>query len=103
MGLARGKGLTPPVGPRARAGGHSVTARRRVSSNSPYEPLIGFSRAVRVSDTVYVSGTVAWGPDGKLVGPGDVYAQAKQAIANIEAALKEAGAALRGVVGTRVY
>ena len=80
-----------------------MNSRIRVSSNSPYEPLIGFSRAVRVGDTVYVSGTVAWGPDGTLVGPGDVYAQAKQAIANIEAALKEAGAALRDVVRTRVY
>jgi enamine deaminase RidA (YjgF/YER057c/UK114 family) len=80
-----------------------MTDRVRVSSNSPYEPLIGFSRAVRVGDTVYVSGTVAWGPDGALVGPGDVYAQAKQAIANIEAALKEADAALRDVVRTRIY
>ena len=77
--------------------------RRRVFSSSPYEPLIGFSRAVRVGDTVYVSGTVAWGPDGQLVGRGDVYAQARQAIANIEAALKEAGASLRDVVRTRVY
>jgi reactive intermediate/imine deaminase len=80
-----------------------LSERRRVSSNSPYESLIGFSRAVRAGDTVYVSGTVAWGPDGRLVGPGDVYAQAKQAIANIEAALKEAGASLRDVVRTRVY
>src|SRR3990172_3505651 len=77
--------------------------RRNVSSNSPYEPLIGFSRAVRVGDTVYVSGTVAWGPGGTFVGEGDVYAQAKQAIANIEAALKEAGAALKDVVRTRIY
>jgi len=77
--------------------------RVRVSSNSPYEPLIGFSRAVRAGDTVYVSGTVAWGPDGNLVGPGDVYAQAKQAIANIEAALRQAGATLQDVVRTRIY
>ena len=77
--------------------------RVRVSSNSPYEPLVGFSRAVRAGDTVYVSGTVAWGPDGNLVGPGDVYAQAKQAIANIEAALRQAGATLQDVVRTRIY
>jgi reactive intermediate/imine deaminase len=80
-----------------------MSERIRVSSNSPYEPLIGFSRAVRAGDTVYVSGTVAWGPDGKLVGRGDVYAQAKQAIANIEAALSQAGATLGDVVRTRIY
>ena len=80
-----------------------MTQRRRVSSNSPYEPLIGFSRAVRVGDTVYVSGTVAWGPDGQLVGQGDVYLQAKQTIANIQAALQEAGATLKDVVRTRIY
>jgi len=80
-----------------------VSDRIRVSSNSPYEPLIGFSRAARVGDTVYVSGTVAWGPDGVLVGPGDIYVQAKQAIANIDAALREAGASLRDVVRTRIY
>jgi enamine deaminase RidA (YjgF/YER057c/UK114 family) len=77
--------------------------RIRVSSNSPYEPLIGFSRAVRAGDTVYVSGTVAWGPEGKLVGRGDVYTQAKQAIVNIEAALRQAGATLQDVVRTRIY
>ena len=80
-----------------------MSERVRVSSSSPYEPLTGFSRAVRAGDTVYVSGTVAWGPDGKLVGPGDVYTQAKQAIANIEAALRQAGATLQDVVRTRIY
>ncbi len=80
-----------------------MTERRRVSSNSPYEDVIGFSRAVRVGDTVYVSGTVAWGDDGKLVGEGDVYAQARQTLRNIENALAEAGATMRDVVRTRIY
>jgi enamine deaminase RidA (YjgF/YER057c/UK114 family) len=77
--------------------------RRRIVSVSPYEDVIGFSRAVRVGDLVFVSGTVAWGPDGKLVGLGDVYAQAKQTIANIESYLRQAGAGLRDVVRTRIY
>lgn len=80
-----------------------MTERRRISSGSSYEPLIGFSRAVRVGDTVYVSGTVAWGDDGKLVGGGDTYTQAKQAIRNIEKALGQAGASLNDVVRTRIY
>ena len=80
-----------------------MTDRRRISSGSPYEPKIGFSRAVRAGDTVYVSGTVAWGEHGRLVGEGDVYAQAKQAISNIEEALIEAGASLSDIVRTRIY
>ena len=80
-----------------------MTERRRVSSNSPYEEVIGFSRAVRVGDTVYVSGTVAWGEDGRFVGEGDVYAQAKQALRNVGKALQEAGASLSDVVRTRIY
>ena len=80
-----------------------MTDRRRVSSVSPYEDVIGFSRAVRVGDTVYVSGTVAWGDDGNLVGEGNVYAQARQTLRNIEKALAEAGASMRDVVRTRIY
>jgi len=77
--------------------------RQRISSVSSYEDVIGFSRAVRVGDLVFVSGTVAWGPDGKLVGLGDVYAQAKQTLANVEGYLHQAGANLRDVVRTRIY
>jgi reactive intermediate/imine deaminase len=80
-----------------------MTDRKNVFSVSPYEDVIGFSRAVRVGDMVFVSGTVAWGPDGKLVGRGDVYAQAKQTLANIEGYLREAGATLKDVVRTRIY
>src|SRR2546423_12464060 len=80
-----------------------MTERRLISSGSPYEPLIGFSRAVRVGAAVYVSGTVAWGDDGKLAAPGDVYGQARQAIRNIEKALAEAGAAPDHVVRQRIF
>ena len=77
--------------------------RQLISSGSPFEGVFGFSRAVRVGDRVFVSGTVAWSEAGELVGAGDMYAQAKQAIANIEAALREAGASLSDVVRTRIF
>jgi enamine deaminase RidA (YjgF/YER057c/UK114 family) len=80
-----------------------VTERQRISSGSVWEERVGFSRALRVGDWVFVSGTTATGSDGEVIGAGDPYAQAIAIIEKIERALIEAGATLGDVVRTRIY